>query len=274
MGGREWAVASFEGDLARGIANGPARGREAFEAFANLWITAIETDQAWPRLRSWSLPPASSPPASDAPLALLTIRHGDRDDPEPAALAIAIPPLSQRLGRPVALSPIEIARLGDAPATGLAILRGIDAPDWSEETWASLATFAAGGGTLLIETTGGRGGFAAAVESELARRLGSDPRPLAAIAALPEGVDAASLRRVAYRSSTARGEGAAFAAARLRAILSGGRVAVLVSREDLSVGLLGRPREGVHGYAPAAALDLLEIACRIAVAREPADAAP
>ncbi len=267
MGGREWAVASFEGDLARGIASGPQRGREAFEAFANLWITAIETDQAWPRLRSWQVPPAVPAAAgggSDAPLTILAIQHGDRDDPEPASLAAAMRPLSQRLGREVAVVPTEIALLDGAPAGSLAILRGIDAPAWEEASWASLARFADRGGTLLVETCGGRGEFAAAVESALARRLGSDPLPLAAVADLPEGVDAASLRRVAYRSSTAREEGAAFAAARMRAIVKDGRIVVLASREDLSLALLGRPREGVHGYAPATAIDLLELAARIA----------
>lgn len=268
-GGRDWAIASFEGDLTRGIAAGPARGREAFETFANLWLTAIETDQAWPRLRSWSAACASTSPQE--PIRVIELRHGDRDDPEPAALALAAAAVSGRLGRRIEISSVPIAELPQAPPAALAILRGIEPPSWGAEAWEAIDRHLAQGGTLLIETPGGRGGFTAAVEAELSRRLGSPARPIAG-GESPGGVDATPFRRVAFRSSTAREEGAAAAAARLRAITVGGRICVLASREDLSTAWLARPREGLHGYAPAAAIDLLEQILRIGMANRGAAA--
>lgn len=271
MGGRDWAIASFEGDLARGIAGGHARGREAFETFANLWLTAIETDQAWPRLRSWSAAKGLASP--DEPIRVIELRHGERDDPEPAALPLAAAAISNRLGRRIEISAVPLAELSEAPPGVLAILRGIEPPAWGGEAWEAIERYLALGGTLLVETPGGRGEFTAAVEAELSRRLGSPPRPIAG-GEPPGGVDAAAFRRVAFRSTTAREEGAASAASRVRAISIGGRIGVLSSREDLSTAWLARPREGLHGYAPAAAIDLLEQIVRIGMANRASSPPP
>jgi len=44
---------------------------------------------------------------------------------------------------------------------------------------------------------------------------------------------------------------------RLRAWKRNGRIAVIFSREDISGGLVGEPVDGVRGYSPQSATDLM-----------------
>ena len=44
---------------------------------------------------------------------------------------------------------------------------------------------------------------------------------------------------------------------RLSGIKIGGRLAIIFSREDLSAGLVGEPVDGITGYTPATATDLM-----------------
>ena len=44
---------------------------------------------------------------------------------------------------------------------------------------------------------------------------------------------------------------------RLSGIKIGGRLAVIFSREDLSAGLVGEPVDGITGYRPASATELM-----------------
>ncbi len=259
-------IACFDGSLARGLEQGPERATEAFRLLANLWVVAVETDQAWPRLRRWAAasPEIPSPAAvATTPARIAVVRYGDGDDPEPGALAIARGQLEARLGTRLEIVDVAIDALPDEAASGrssLAFLRGTKQPRWSDPTWESLARFIDGGGTLLVESPGGRGGFAEAVEEELVRRLGRPAFPLVndPLLAGDEASGRTDLRRATYRATTARSSGTAVSACRLRGLRdANGRLAVITSALDLSFALLGRPREGVDGYSQASAIALL-----------------
>jgi hypothetical protein len=262
-GTRDLVIACFDGSLARGLEQGPERATEAFRLLANLWVTAVETDQAWPRLRRWAAasPEIASPDAiATTPVRIAVVRHGDGDDPEPGALAIARAELEARLGTRLEIVDVAIEALPGEAASGrptLAFLRGTKPPRWSDPAWESLTRFIDGGGTLLVESPGGRGGFAEAVEEELVRRLGRPAFPLVndPLLAGDEASGRSDLRRATYRATTARSSGTAVSACRLRGLRdANGRLAVITSVLDLSFALLGRPREGVDGYSQASAL--------------------
>lgn len=265
-GPRDLVVACFDGSLARGLEQGPDRAGEAFRLLANLWVISTETDQAWPRLRRWGastleIPPPRGGGAGAGRIAI--VRYGEGDDPEPAALESARGPLESVLERPIEIVDVAIEALPEEASSDrptLAVLRGTRPPRWSEPRWTSLARFIDGGGTLLVESPGGRGGFAEAVEEELVRRLGRPAFPLAndPLLAGDEASGRDDLRRATYRPATARASGTAVSACRLRGQRdANGRVAVVTSSLDLSFALLGRPREGIDGYSQATALALL-----------------
>ncbi|MGA0871559.1 MAG: hypothetical protein ACO3SJ_01675 [Phycisphaerales bacterium] len=264
-GVRDLAIVCSDGSLARGLEQGPGRGSEAHKLLANLWVLAVETDGAWPRLRRWnaaSLEVAPPPPTASATRVAI-VRHGEGDDPEPAALELARPTLESRLGRRLDLVDVAIEALPDEATPDrrvLAILRGTRPPSWEEARWLALSRFIEQGGTLLVESPGGRGGFAEAVEEELVRRLGRPAFPLAndPMLAGDDERGREDLRRATYRPTTARASGAATSACRLRGVRDAvGRVAIITSSLDCSFALLGRPREGVDGYTQATAIALL-----------------
>ncbi len=267
-GVRDLVIASFDGGLARGLEAGPVRGVESHRMLANLWLLAVETDQAWPRLHRWKSPDAApARPATGSELELAVVTWGAGDDPEPSALAAALPELEARVGAPLMLSRRELGSLqgsGDSPASAtadLAILRGIEPPTWTTAQWDDLMGYIESGGTLLVETPGGVGAFADAVEAELVRRSGRPAFSLASDPLLAAGdppSDRSDLRRVTYRPTTARTAGSAISACRLRGWRdASGRLAVVLSGLDLSYALLARPREGVQGYESTSALDLI-----------------
>ena len=64
------------------------------------------------------------------------------------------------------------------------------------------------------------------------------------------------LKPIVYRSF-ARSKLGQLRAPQLRGVKQNGRWAVLFSREDLSVGLVGQPVDGIVGYAPDTATELM-----------------
>ena len=146
------------------------------------------------------------------------------------------------------------------PLTGIAVadpslvhLMGVDAIELSAEEREAIAAYLGRGGTVLVETVGGRGDFARSVARQLAELVpGQDElirnhsNPILTGRGLPEG--AARNRRVIYRPLTIEradpGTGML-----IRGYLQNGRYPVLVSHEDLSLGMLGVRQYGINGYA-------------------------
>jgi hypothetical protein len=120
----------------------------------------------------------------------------------------------------------------------------------------ALKQFVDGGGTLIVDSAGGDPAFADSAEQEIT-------------AAFPD----AKLELLSPENPVYREPGAAPAKigwrtfaidkitdkrhAKLRGITVGNRVGVFFSREDLSAGIVGEPVDGIYGYDPATATDLM-----------------
>lgn len=111
------------------------------------------------------------------------------------------------------------------------------------------------GGTLIVDAAGGNRDFVLAVENELAGIL---PEPFAAIApthaalASVTGPESPTLYRPFAQRLVADTR-----AVGLRVKSIEGREAVYLSGEDLSTGIVGMPIDGVFGYTPEAATQLV-----------------
>lgn len=120
---------------------------------------------------------------------------------------------------------------------------------------AQLKKFLDGGGTLVVDAAGGAEAFASSAEAELAALPGGGRfETLRPDHPLYRGKD---VLKVAYRASAQKALTGKTAAPRIKAISLGGRPTVLLSREDLSAGLVGQLVDGVLGYTPAAATELM-----------------
>ena len=118
---------------------------------------------------------------------------------------------------------------------------------------AAIATYVENGGTLLVDAAGGSTTFAAAADREL-RAIFEDAadafaQPLPAGHELFADKDGIPPLKIDYRIDAIQEMGAG-REPRLRGIERDGRLAVIYSPQDLSVGLVGNAVAGVIGYAP------------------------
>ncbi len=115
-----------------------------------------------------------------------------------------------------------------------------------------MAKFVNGGGTLAIDSCGGGLEFAASADAELAAMFPNGfeqlKQPLKFDHALYKTLGMPA-DEIAYRPFSTRLLGN-LKGPRLRGIEIGGRLAVIQSNEDLSVGLVGQHVDGIVGYTP------------------------
>ncbi len=143
--------------------------------------------------------------------------------------------------------------------TTLLHLCGVGASVMSDTELDALAGFVESGGTVLLETAGGRGAFADDAAAQLGRRLGVDADWLGMGDPVISGrtlVGGADCRVVHHRRYTViHGDAEPRPSLGVMALAGGGRV--LVSSRDLSVGALGCGYFLINGYATASARGLL-----------------
>jgi hypothetical protein len=138
--------------------------------------------------------------------------------------------------------------------------------------------YVAGGGTLILDSCGGDSQCAASLEKEIAAIF---PDAVIPVAPLPlQGCPAFAagppMQFADYRTFARKILGG-LRTPRVRGIQINGRMAVFVSAEDLSCGLVGMPIDGIYGYDPATATAIMEnlvlFACQPAAAVPPKPAA-
>jgi hypothetical protein len=124
-----------------------------------------------------------------------------------------------------------------------------------------LAAFVKNGGTLVLDAAGGSSEFADAAERELKALF-----PVAAEKDLAEplprshpvfNVPGHAIKDVTYRAWTRLRTTGNLKEPRLRGIQVGNRTAVFYSREDLSAGMVGEPVDGIVGYSPETATEIM-----------------
>ena len=173
-------------------------------------------------------------------------------------------------GRELEIVEKPLESIGEARAA-LVHLSGVDAVELSADQLGALQNFARAGGTVLIETLGGRGMFAPDLQRQLGEFLGQTAAPLTDHSALISGAGLEAgqdCRRVRYRPFSVA-EFSAGSRSRLTAFWLEGRPAIVLSHEDLSLGALGLRRWSVHGYAPTSARQLLTNLILVADQRSP-----
>ncbi len=120
---------------------------------------------------------------------------------------------------------------------------------------AELKKFVEGGGTLLMDAAGGKTAFSVSAMEQLIKTFPGTATP--AVLPLTSQVYAMGdpIKEVGYREF-ARTTLGSMRRPQLRGIENGGRIGVFVSDEDLSVGLVGQPVDGIVGYDPKSAAHL------------------
>lgn len=169
----------------------------------------------------------------------------------------------------VALTIAE-AKLGEGklPAGGMAHLTGTGRTTFSEGQRAEIKKFVESGGLLLIDAAGGDSGFADSMERELPTIFGGESLKL-----IPENHAFFSPNgtpiEVSYRTTAKNLIAGGLKAPRLKAVEVNGKIGVIYSREDLSAGIVGQSVDGIIGYEPSTATDLVAAAVAYKAGPEP-----
>lgn len=156
---------------------------------------------------------------------------------------------------------VENVKLGDGMLREykIAHLTGTARIKFSETERTELQNFVNNGGTLIVDSAGGRDDFSRAAEAELQAMF---PGGSGLNAPLPMGSPIYSqtgekLTNFEYRRFAKKTLPFGLKAPRVRGMTISNRLAVFYSPEDLSGGLVGQEVDGINGYEPATATAIM-----------------
>lgn len=240
---------------------GRARRGTPWQAAVNLFALTTNRGRISGRLDDPLVPRGGE--AANEPIKVVRARYDGNWRPEPLALAQLDQYLKSKADRGLNLSVEPLRALGAVEAP-LVHLAGVEAYELSPAEREAIRRYVRGGGTLLVETVGGRGAFAYAgqqrgVVDQLREVFGATPSPLPRSSPIITGQGlehGAAVNPARYRPYSVVNRGLT-GPPPLTVIRVDGRPGVIISAEDLSVGTLGVPRWGVHGYQPESARQLM-----------------
>lgn len=258
-GVRELMILLPESDPGRAWQTRSDRSKEQlFELGADIFLYSVDKKHLQNKGETYVVEPdAKIKPTRKIKLARLMV--GENPDPEPGAWRQFAAVMHNR-------QQIDLSFLDAQPGGGLlaaakvAHLTGTTAFTLSESARLEIKTFVQNGGTLIVDAAGGSGEFAAAAENELRTIFGPDARQLDT--PLPPSSPVfnqqeCKIESVMFRTFAREILLHGVKQPRIRGITFGNRVRVFYSREDLTAGLVGEPVDGIFGYEPQSATDLV-----------------
>jgi Domain of unknown function (DUF4159) len=159
-------------------------------------------------------------------------------------------PLYNDTGYDLKLMRMPIERISGTQSK-LVYLGGAEARRLTPRQLRLLVVYVQGGGTILIETIGGRGDYTQEVLRQFEAVFGQPAIPLSADHPIISGeglaVSGDAQGDITYRRYSTLNRGLV-GSARLLSINLDGRAAIIASHEDLSLGVMGSRRWGIDGY--------------------------
>ena len=157
---------------------------------------------------------------------------------------------------------IEPARLGEGKLKGarIADITGTTRFNLNADQEKELNEFISAGGTLIVDAAGGSSDFAGSAEKALAAMFGGQPGNFGVV--LPPDhpvykLEGAKIDKFDYRAYSRGKINGRLNVPRIRALEKDGRIQVFYSSEDISAGLVGQPTDGILGYEPEIATNLM-----------------
>jgi len=197
--------------------------------------------------------PAVSPAAT---VKVARLKYAANWDPEPAGWRRLANVVNNEQATKLAMDVVDLSA-DDKKLTDyqIAHLTGTDKFKLTDPERQKIVAFVAGGGTLIIDSCGGGGDFTASAENELRTMWPNDPAKELK-KTHPVLQDNGKDFPIKYREF-ARKQLGNLQRARIKGIDIGNRTAVFFSGEDLSVGLVGQPIDGIFGYEPEVATKIV-----------------
>jgi hypothetical protein len=183
------------------------------------------------------------------------IEHAGNWDPEPAGWLRLAAVMHNDYQTNLEVAPVKLAANALAKDLKAVHLTGTEAIKLDAVQRTELKRYMDGGGTLIVDATGGNKEFALAAEAELQQVYPNAPLQVMA-PNHPVYSAAGEIKEVGYRAFAQRKTGKT-RLPRIRGLDVNKRTVAFLSPEDLSTGLVGQPVDGVLGYDPDSSTKLM-----------------
>jgi len=227
---------------------------DAFELAANVFL--FVSDREYGRARGTSPWPSKMAFVPLRAAKVARVKYNGNWNPEPLAWERFRMLMGQKwqtnlnVGEPMTLEQLTVEEYRVAAMTGTSALSLTDGEK------RALKQYVESGGTLIMDAAGGSGAFVESAAGVLEELFGQEslkrlPRssPLYQLAGF-------EINSVRYRRA-ARVRFGSMRAPRIDAVVLNGRPAVLLSKDDLTAGLVGYPCYTCVGYSPESAAELM-----------------
>ena len=228
---------------------------EVWQLAADVLLYSIDKQNLRNKGETYSIARDESVKA-EAGIKVARLQYAGNWDPEPGGWQRLANLVHNRHKVDLDVQPVNLAG-GSLDEFKVAHLTGTTRFTFNDAARKQILRFIDRGGVIIVDAAGGSSDFAQAAEAELTklfpqsklRRL--DPGDRAFI------LSGDVLRTFKYRSFAQRVVGELKDAPRLMVLEHAGRPVVYFSREDLSAGLVGQPVDGIVGYQPETASEIM-----------------
>ena len=258
-GARELMLLVPRDDLGRTYQKQDLAQESEFQFMVNAFLYSIDKQSLAGKGESFTVEPDKSKQTNRS-ITVARVKYNGNWDPEPYGWKRLSAVVRNTRGVDLKTEVVPLADLGKSRAK-VASLTGTGSFLIDDVAEKAMKDYVDAGGTLVVDAAGGDGEFASTVEKELNKIFG--PKAQAELSKpLDAGnpifaLDGDKLGKVNYTNFTRGKLLGSLDAPRLRGLTVNGRLAVIYSPEDLSVGLMGHPYDGLVGYTPASATELM-----------------
>jgi hypothetical protein len=227
---------------------------ELYHLAGNLYYYSTERGLLRDKKKTWVLP---EQPKAAKKLTLARLEYDGNWNPEPFGMETQFANYL-RDKQKMELELLRV-RLGadalDIAKYKLAYLTGTGTFELTDKQREDLKRFTYEGGIVIVDAAGGSPQFAESAERELAKAFGRELEVVPA--GHPVFSSADRIVEVKYREKARKILGEGMKQPMLKMIQEDGKVKVLFSPLDIAVGLVGQPIDGINGYQPESAMQLM-----------------
>lgn len=229
-----------------------------FEIAANIYLYSIDKTNSLYKGQTYLV----SKDTRIQPTSTLVVgraRYPGNWDPEPGGWKRLANVMHNKHKVTLQVREIDIGKEDVPEEVAVLHLTGTTAFKLDDESRKRLKAFTDRGGLLILDSCGGGGDFNTSAESELAAIFGEDARnirqPLPSSHAIY--VRPTKLESIGYRTFARGRVVGSVNVPRIRGIERDGKLIVAYSGEDLSTGIVGQPVDGIVGYTPETATEIM-----------------
>jgi hypothetical protein len=222
------------------------------ELGANIFLYASDKRNVLTRGETYLVKPDPKIKASRT-IKVARVEVGENPDPEPAGWPRLAAIMHNRFKTDLEVTP---GKPGQLAGYRIAHLTGTGVLKLSPQDREALGKFVRTGGTLIVDAAGGDSIFADAAQTETEAIFGTGSLKVLPPASPLYTQKEIPITQIAWRHY-ALDHVADHKHPQIMGIAIGKRLAVFLSREDLSAGLVGENVDGINGYDPKTASDLM-----------------